>query len=215
MRVRRSLPRPMPPMRTLTRNSDVAEKKKALQEQMDRLAAMSDDEVVAASMQRVSGDVEKLTRRNMKECVSEYIQTKCLEDPAFARLTMHPKKTMVHCFQYISRKAWEYIQDELKANGIQPGQGSQGYGCDIPDDLCYQWSEDYFRDPDAKEDQEQEEKFVPHPYYGKSSVKSSKKKKAEKKPAEKKKPEPKPVPEKKPAADGQMSLMDFGMAKAG
>ena len=105
-----------------------AEKKKALQEQMDRLAAMSDDEVVAASMQRVSGDVEKLTRRNMKECVSEYIQTKCLEDPAFARLTMHPKKTMVHCFQYISRKAWEYIQDELKANGIQPGQGSQGYG---------------------------------------------------------------------------------------
>ena len=192
-----------------------AEKKKALQEQMDRLAAMNDDEVVAASMQRVSGDVEKLTRRNMKECVSEYIQTKCLEDPAFARLTMHPKKTMVHCFQYISRKAWEYIQDELKANGIQPGQGSQGYGCDIPDDLCYQWSEDYFRDPDAKEDQEQEEKFVPRPYYGKSSVKSSKKKKAEKKPAEKKKPEPKPAPEKKPAADGQMSLMDFGMAKAG
>ena len=172
-----------------------AEKKKALQEQMDRLAAMSDDEVVAASMQRVSGDVEKLTRRNMKECVSEYIQTKCLEDPAFARLTMHPKKTMVHCFQYISRKAWEYIQDELKANGIQPGQGNQGYGCDIPDDLCYQWSEDYFRDPDAKEDQEQEEKFVPRPYYGKSSVKSSKKKKAEKKPAEKKKPEPKPAAE--------------------
>lgn len=192
-----------------------AEKKKALQEQMDRLAAMSDDEVVSASMQRVSGDVEKLTRRNMKECVSEYIQTKCLEDPAFARLTMHPKKTMVHCFQYISRKAWEYIQDELKANGIQPGQGSQGYGCDIPDDLCYQWSEDYFRDADAKEDQEEEEKFVPRPYYGKSSVKSSKKKKAEKKPAEKKKPESKPAPEKKPAADGQMSLMDFGMAKAG
>lgn len=114
-----------------------AEKKKALQEQMDRLAAMSDDEVVAASMQRVSGDVEKLTWRNMKECVSEYIQTKCLEDPAFARLTMHPKKTMVRCFQYINRKAWEYIQDELKASGIQPGRGEQAYSCDIPDDLCY------------------------------------------------------------------------------
>ncbi len=41
------------------------------------------------------------------------------------------------------------------------------------------------------------------------------KKKAEKKPDEKKKPEPKPAPEKKPSADGQMSLMDFGMAKAG
>ena len=32
---------------------------------------------------------------HMKECVSEYIQTLCLDDPAFARLTMHPKKTMI------------------------------------------------------------------------------------------------------------------------
>ena len=192
-----------------------AEKKRALQEQMDHLAAMSDDEVVSASMQRVSKDVEKLTRRNMKECVSEYIQTLCLDDPAFARLTMHPKKTMIHCFQYISRKAWDYVQDELKANGIQPGQGGQGYGCDIPDDMCYQWAEDYFRDPDAKEDQEQEEKFVPKPYIGKTTGNTSKKKKAEKKPAEKKKPEPKPAPEKKPSADGQMSLLDLSVAKAG
>ena len=104
-----------------------AEKKKAEQEQLERLAAMSDDEVVNASMQRVSTDTEKLTRRNMKECVAEFIQTKCLEDIAFARLTMHPRKSMIHCFQYISRKAWDYIQDELKASGIQPGPGSQGY----------------------------------------------------------------------------------------
>ena len=81
--------------------------------------------------------------------------------------------------------------------------------------ICAISGQDYFRDADAKEDQEDEEKFVPRPYYGKPSVKSSKKKKAEKKPAEKKKPEPKPAPEKEPAADGQMSLMDFGMAKAG
>ena len=192
-----------------------AEKKRALQEQMNRLAAMSDDEVVSASMQRVSKDVEKLTRRNMKECVSEYIQTLCLSDPSFARLTMHPKKTMIHCFQYISRKAWDYVQDELKASGIQPGQGGQGYGCDIPDDLCYQWAEDYFRDPDAKEDQEQEEKFVPKPYAGKAVGGTSKKKKAEKKPSEKKTPELKPVPEKKPADDGQLSMLDFSVAKAG
>ena len=161
-----------------------AEKKRALQEQMDRLAAMSDDEVVAASMQRVSTDTEKLTRRNMKECVAEFIQTKCLEDIAFARLTMHPRKSMIHCFQYISRKAWDYIQDELKASGIQPGPGSQGYGCDVPDDLCYQWAEDYFRDPDAKEDHEKEEKFVPNPYYGKDFARTTKKKQKEKKKAE-------------------------------
>ena len=61
----------------------------------------------------------------------------------------------------------------------------------------------------------QEEKFVPKPYIGKTTGNTGKKKKAEKKPAEKKKPEPKPAPEKKPSTDGQMSLLDFSVAKAG
>lgn len=187
------------------------EKKQALKEQMDRLAAMSDDEVMSASVQRVSKDVEKLTRRNMKECVSEYIQTLCLEDASFARLTMHPRKTMIHCFQYNSRKAWDYIQDELKASGIQPGPGSQGYGCDIPDDLCYEWAEEYYRDPEAKEDEEQEEKFVPRPYVGKAAANRKK----EKKSSDKKKAELQPASEKKPSNEGQMTLLDFGMSKAG
>ena len=188
-------------------------KKAAEQEQIARLEAMSDEEVIAASTQRVSTDVEKLTRRNMKECVSEHIQMLCMEDTAFARLTMHPKKNMIRCFQYINRKAWDYVQDELKASGTRPGPGQQTYGCDVPDNLCYQWAEDYFRDPDAKEDHEDEEKFVPKPYAGKSSAKSK-----PKKAAEKKKTEPKAAPkqeEKKPSQDGQMSLLDFGMAKAG
>ena len=136
-----------------------------------------------------------------------------MEDTAFARLTMHPKKNMIRCFQYINRKAWDYVQDELKASGTRPGPGQQTYGCDVPDDMCYQWAEDYFRDPDAKEDHEDEEKFVPKPYAGKSSAKSK-----PKKAAEKKKTEPKAAPkqeEKKPSQDGQMSLLDFGMAKAG
>ena len=90
------------------------EKKAAEQEQIARLEAMSDEEVIAASTQRVSTDVEKLTRRNMKECVSEHIQMLCMEDTAFARLTMHPKKNMIRCFQYINRKAWDYVQDEQK-----------------------------------------------------------------------------------------------------
>lgn len=81
-------------------------------------------------------DTEKLTRRNMKECVSEYIQTLCFEDVAFARLTMQPKKNMIHCFQYINRKAYEYVQDEMKVNGVGNRGGMQCYASDIPDDLC-------------------------------------------------------------------------------
>ena len=187
-------------------------KKAAEQEQLDRLAAMSDDEVMAASMKRVSTDTEKLTRRNMKECVAEYIQTMCIEDPAFARKTMHPRKSMIRCFQYISRKAWAYIQDELKANGIQPGPGQQGYGSDIPDDLCFQWAVDYFNDPDAKEDHEDEEEFVPKPYIGGSTSKSKGSKTAKGKTGDKKADTSKKAaakePSKKPAEDdSQLSLL--------
>ncbi|MCI9310923.1 MAG: hypothetical protein HFF51_07390 [Lawsonibacter sp.] len=189
-----------------------AAKKAEEQKKIDELTAMSDDEVLAASMQRVSADTEKLTRRNMKECVAEYIQTMCIEDPAFARKTMHPRKTMIRCFQYISRKAWAYIQDELKANGIQPGPGQQGYGSDIPDDLCFQWAVDYFNDPDAKEDHEDEEEFVPKPYIGGSTSKSKGSKTAKGKTGDKKADTSKKAaakePSKKPAKDdSQLSLL--------
>lgn len=187
-------------------------KKAEEQAQIDKLASMSDEAVVNASMQRVSADTEKLTRRNMKECVAEYIQTMCIEDPAFARKTMHPRKSMIRCFQYISRKAWDYVQDELKANGIQPDRGQQGYGADVPDDLCYQWAVDYFNNPDVKEDHEDEEKFVPRPYSGgyRSSSKSKAKEKGEKKEPPKKPEMKKPEP-KKPADSGQLTFGDFAM----
>ena len=100
-----------------------AEKRRAEQAALERLDAMGPAELLKAAAKRVSADTEKLTRRNMKESVAEFIQTKCIDDLGFARLTMHPRKSMIHCFQYISRKAWDYVQDELRASGVQPGQG--------------------------------------------------------------------------------------------
>lgn len=183
-------------------------KKAAEQEKLDQLANMSDDAAVAAAMKQVGADTEKLTRRNMKDCVAEYIQTLCLEDPGFARMVMHPRKNMIHCFHYINRKAKEFIQQEMEDNDMKPENGV--YGSDVPDDLCYQWAEEYFRDPDAEEDREKEEKFEPRPYAGKSGSKAKAKKAAEKKTAEKKSTATKLADKKaeKPGqeADGQMSF---------
>ena len=189
-----------------------AEKKKNEQLQLLKMQNLSDDDVMVAAAQRASEDTEKITRRSMKECISEYIQTLCFSDPAFARLTMHPRKNMINCFMYIQRKAQEYVKDEIKLN-VKPGPGMQIYSTDIPDDLCYKWAEDYFRDPTVKEDEEQEEKFVPRPYISKTGAKTTvkkpaeKKKQAEKKPAEKKPPEP-----VKPAEDGQISFGQMALA---
>ena len=187
-----------------------AAKKAAEQEQLAKLEAMSPEELLAASLKRVGEDTEKLTRRHMMECVMEHIQTLCLGDPAFARKVMHPRKNMIRCYQYIGRKAWEYVQDELKAKNITPSRETP-YASAIPEGICYQWAEDYFNDPDAKEDHEDEEKFVPKPYYGGTSKsRSTKKEKKDTKPKPQKEAEKKPDP--KPAEDaGQISLGDFLM----
>ena len=42
--------------------------------------------MMQASMNRVLQDTERLTRRNMKLCVMEDVQTECLADPALPGL---------------------------------------------------------------------------------------------------------------------------------
>lgn len=161
------------------------EKKQKEEAAIQKLHNMSDSDIIAASTKRISTDVERITRRNMKECVAEHVQGLCRKDPAFARLTMHPHKSMSHCFLYINRKAKEFILQEMEENGIP--KDSNGYGSDVPDGMVYQWAEDYFHDADAPEDTEKEEKFVPKPYTGtvyknksSASLKNSSKKKEEK-----------------------------------
>lgn len=137
-------------------------KKQAEEEAIQKLQSMSDEEAVAASTRRISTDVERITRRNLKECVADHIQNLCRKDPAFARLTIHPCKSMSHCFMYINRIAKDFVQKEMKYRDARPENGI--YGCDVPDGLVYQWAEDYYYDADAPEDQKKEEQFVPCPY---------------------------------------------------
>lgn len=171
-----------------------AEKCASEQAQLDRIAAMSPADIAAFSIKRVSADTERLTRRNMKDCVSEHIQSLCRENPAFARRVLHPRKTMVNCFKYIYRQAQEFAKQEMQDLGESHVDGV--YGLDVPDGLCYQWAEAYFNDLNAPEDKEKEDKFVPRPYCGGGKAKAP----------EKKQP-PKPKAKSKSAIDGQISLM--------
>lgn len=179
------------------------EAKRAAKEEAELMAwenavAVSDEELASASLKRVGGDTERLTHRNMKVCVAEHIQTKCLEDMDFARMVMHPRKNMVNCFHYIRRKARAYAEQEMKDNGEEPVNGI--YDTDVPDGLCYQWAEDYFNDLDAEEDKDKDEKFVPKPYTGPKPRKTPAKK------AEKKQKPPEQKAEA-PVDGGQMSLL--------
>ena len=178
-----------------------AEKRAARQAALDRIAAMGSAELLAASVERVAADTERLTRRNMKEAVAEHIQAKCREDAAFAMLVVDPAKSMINCFQYINRRAREYAEQEMKDNGIER---TGVYGLDVPDGLCYQWAEDYFKNENAKEDHQNDEKFIPKPYVPASTPRKTAKGKAGKKSAPAAKPK---AAKPKDAGMEQISLM--------
>ncbi len=189
------------------RKAEWEAKKKAREEaekaEWDRTLALSDDALIDASVKRLGDATERLTRRNMKLCVTEYVQTKCYEDMNFAKQVMHPRKSMLNCFHYINRKAREYLEQEMKDNDEKPMQGM--IGGDVPDDLCYQWAEEYFTHMDLPEDKnDTDEEFVPKPYRG--SVGASRKKTAKKKKSELKK-DIKPKPQ---IPDEQVSLFGAG-----
>lgn len=120
--------------------------------ELARIAALPDEEAMAASVKLAGEQVERLTRRNMKLAVTNAIQEQCGKDPQFARLVLSPRKNMTKCFRYINRKALDFLKEEQKAVD-EPNPGS-GIGGDVPDDLCYQWAMEYFRDPDALEDKD-------------------------------------------------------------
>ena len=120
------------------RKAEWEAKKQAKEEEIlfawEASIAMDDNALIAASMKRVGDDAERLTRRNMKQCVTEMIQSYCIEDLELAKQVMHPRKSMVNCFRYITRKAKEFVMQEMKDNDIKPDR--DGYGSDVPDNLC-------------------------------------------------------------------------------
>lgn len=206
-------------------DAEQKQKKDAEKLLLAQIDSMSDEDVLEKVLKRVSEDTEKLTRRQMMECVMEHIQTLCLSDPSFARKVAHPRKNMIHCNQYINRKAWEYVQAEMKAKGAKPGKDLLAYSAAIGEGICYQWAEDYFNDPDAPEDKVEQEKFSPKPYQSKGKAKSAAKgskgagkaKGSGKDAAQNQAETPKP-PKKKPQDDSeQISFGDFSMleGKAG
>ena len=194
------------------RKAEWEAKKKAREEaeafEWEKAVAVDDDTLIANSVKRLADATERLTRRNMKLCVTEFVQTKCYEDTAFARQVMHPRKSMLNCFHFINRKAKEYLQQEMKDNDEKPDHNGM-YGGDVPDELCYEWAVEYFTKMDIPEDKDENDKeFEPKPYRGASATKTTKK--AEKKPVEKKKTEPKKdTATQNQESDSQISL--FGL----
>lgn len=124
--------------------------------------AMSSEEVVAAAIAKLGGEIEPTTRRDMKLCVADFLRKFCKADPGTARKIMHPRKNMDNCIRYIGRHALEFLKEEAKAKN----ETLEYIAYDVPDDRCYKWAFEYFKDADAEEDKDKDDVFVPKQYYG-------------------------------------------------
>lgn len=170
------------------RKAEWEAKKKARDEEIliawEEALDVTAEQLTEKSLKRIGDMTERLTRRNMKECVKEHLQMLCYENEKLSRNALHPKKSMINCFKYINRKALEYLKQFQEESGEKPIDNV--IGGDVPDDLCYQWAEEYFMDLNAEEDKTEEDKdFVPKPYHS-TTTRSTKKKEPKKKSAPKK-----------------------------
>ncbi|HAQ39497.1 MAG TPA: hypothetical protein DCM73_00735 [Clostridiales bacterium] len=122
--------------------------------------AISSEAQILKAIEKISEASEKITRRNMKIQVSEFIQVRCDSDPDFAALILNPKKNLVNCFKYINRMAMEWIKEDAKARGEElHGQ----IGGDVPDDIVFDWSIEYFQKTGLPEDEEKAKPVSPSP----------------------------------------------------
>ncbi len=166
------------------RKAEWEAKKKAREDEIqfawEEAIDLPEGELIEKSVERVGQMTERLTKRNMKLCVTEYVQMMCYENPKIAQNIMHPRKCMLNCFKYINEKALEYLKQERKEMGeieIDPN----AIGGDVPDELCYQWAEEYFLDLEAKVDKtEADEEFKPKAFVPKTTLRSKKKEPAKK-----------------------------------
>lgn len=160
-----------------------AKKKEDEAHRLDEIQNMDPSQIATASSGLITQGVERLTRRNMKIEVGEHIKRMCVENPEFARKVMHPRKSIMRCFQFISKKARDYLMEEKK----QLGEDSDfGYGggrmdtCgDVPDELCYAWAVEYYEASDLDIDKDKDEKYKPGYVPKKNASKSAAKSKKE------------------------------------
>ena len=161
---------------------------------------LTTEDLIEAAKNNIKTGVERITQRNMKESVAAYVIELSQKSEKLSRNILHPQKSITNCYKYINRKARGYLEEQMKLTGEKPDKNGV-IGIDIPDNLCYQWAEEYYSSTNIDEDHEDEEKFEPRTYRPSYTPKTAKKSTTKKKET--------PPPKEEPKADepAQMSIL--------
>ena len=159
-------------------------------------------DVLAKAKQKLEEELKQAKAKDFADPIITHLLKRCEEDPGMAEDVAQAHKTWKKCFDYIHEKARGYASGSCVA---------------VPDNVVYEWSEDYFRLDDKaleekkkKERKELEEKRKAEAAKRKSG--SGKQKAAVKKDNGEKKaaaPDKKGKASKNKEPEGQMSLFDL------
>ena len=159
-------------------------------------------DVLAKAKQKLEEELKQAKDKDFADPIITHLLKRCEEDPGMAEDVAQAHKTWKKCFDYIHEKARGYASGSCVA---------------VPDNVVYEWSEDYFRLDDKaleekkkKERKELEEKRKAEAAKRKSG--SGKQKAAVKKDNGEKKaaaPDKKGKASKNKEPEGQMSLFDL------
>lgn len=155
------------------RKTEFEEKKRRKKEEKERarhaVHIMSDADAMAAAVKMI----EKEENRFKKEfdddfngvvemAILQTLKAGCQCDADFARSILNPDKCLKNCFRYMGTQAYEMKKEAIRK---QTRGGTQYAAFGFPPRLCYQWAMDYFKNLNAPEDKEPEERFKPQPYH--------------------------------------------------
>ena len=84
---------------------------------------------------------ERLTLRTMADYVKDYVLSCCEKDSQFAEKVNDPEKSFLNCIKYIKEHALEWLKEQQK---LELSDYCNGIGGDVPNDICYRWSLDYY-----------------------------------------------------------------------
>lgn len=140
---------------------------------------MDNDTLIATSVKRLGDATERLTQKEHEAvCYMNMCKPCAMRHGLLQAGDASPQEHGKLLPLYQPQGAGDILEKEMKDNDEKP-MGRRLMAETVPDELCYQWAEEYFRDLDVKEDKtEEDEKFVPRPYRG---ISSTPKKKVEKK----------------------------------
>lgn len=162
-------------------------------------------DIQAKAKQKLDDEMKGAGNKAFSIPILTYLKKRCDEDPGMAEDVLQNHKTWKKCFDYIHKKARGYGSGNCIA---------------VPDNVVYEWAEDYFRldDKALEEKKEKERKELEEKRKADAAKKKGKWEKKKKQAVTKVAPKGKKAgePEKKKAKDpkakepeGQMSLFDF------